>query len=256
MQKIEKSGCYLVTGGASGLGAETVRLLLTRGANVMVLDIKSDEKLMKDCGSKVGFAQTDVTSEESVKKAIEKAKSQFGRINGVVNCAGISFPSRTATTRGPHDLELFKRVIDVNLNGTFNISRLAAFEMIKQPLLEGQTERGAIINVASVAYSEGQIGQVSYSASKGAVVSMTLVMARDLAPYKIRVNTIAPGIFETPMMLMMPEEGRNKLTSQAAFPQRMGKPQEFAHLVVALIENQMMNGATIRLDGGIRMAAL
>jgi NAD(P)-dependent dehydrogenase (short-subunit alcohol dehydrogenase family) len=200
----------------------------------------------------VRFAAADVTSEEQVRKAVEVAIASFGGLHIAVNCAGVGVAAKTVSKRGVFPLELFTKCIEVNLIGTFNVIRLAAEAMTRnQPGTDG--ERGVIINTASVAAFEGQVGQAAYSASKGGVVGMTLPIARDLAQYGIRVMTIAPGLFDTPMLGLMPEEGRRKLASQIPFPNRLGDPREFAALACAIVQNLMLNGETIRLDGGIRM---
>eukprot|EP01114_Cavostelium_apophysatum_P023485 TRINITY_DN8862_c0_g1_i1.p1 TRINITY_DN8862_c0_g1~~TRINITY_DN8862_c0_g1_i1.p1 ORF type:complete len:253 (+),score=25.47 TRINITY_DN8862_c0_g1_i1:34-792(+) len=245
---------YLITGGTSGLGEACVAKLLHYKANVVSLDIGEQEGDSKD-SARFLFVKTDVTNEESVKNAIDQALKKFGKIHGAVNCAGVGAAKRTASKSGPHDFGLFKTVLDINLNGTFNVCRLAAAAMASQKP-DANGERGVIINTASVAAFEGQIGQVAYAASKGAIVSMTIVMARDLASLGIRVNTIAPGIFDTPMMKKTTDEVRAHLAKTVQFPQRFGTPAEFADLVVFMIRNRYLNGETIRLDGALRMAAM
>lgn len=244
----------LITGGASGLGAATVRHLARLGARVVIADLNREagEALARELGEAAAFASTDVTSEASTRAAIELARSRFGGPHILVNCAGVGLAERTISRDGPHSLERFVRVIQVNLVGTFNALRLAAWAMAQnEPNEEG--ERGVIINTASVAAFEGQIGQVAYAASKGGVVSLTLPAARDLARNGIRVVTIAPGIFDTPMLGQLPAEIRNALAQQMLFPQRLGRPEEYARLVQHIIENPMLNGEVIRLDGGLRM---
>lgn len=244
----------LVTGGASGLGAATVENIVAGGGRAMILDRAGSPgaELVTRLGDAVRFCPADVTSEEQVRGVVEATVAAFGRINVAVSCAGIGVAARTIGKSGPFPLELFTKCIEVNLIGTFNVIRLAADAMAKnEPNAEG--ERGVVVNTASVAAFEGQIGQAAYSASKGGVVGMTLPIARDLARFGIRVLTIAPGLFNTPMLAMMPEEGRRKLGAQIPFPSRLGEPREFAALVRSIIEIPMLNGETIRLDGGIRM---
>jgi len=246
----------LVTGGSSGLGEACVILLVSKGANVVILDINSSINLSKMDPQKTLFLQTDVTSEESVKNAIDITIKKFTEINGLINCAGVGAAQRTTSSKGhPHDLELFSKVIQINLIGTFNVSRLVASQMIKQKA-DSEGHRGVIINTASVAAYEGQVGQVAYAASKAGVVGMTLVMSRDLSIGGIRVNTISPGLFYTPMLSKLPSEHINKMQNSVQFPKRLGKPDEFAHLVLCIIENPYLNGETIRLDGAVRLAAL
>jgi NAD(P)-dependent dehydrogenase (short-subunit alcohol dehydrogenase family) len=237
---------FLVAGGGSGLGAATARLLASEGANVLVADLKAEPS-----GS-VRFVQTDVTNEESVRNAVNAALEGFGGLHGAINCAGVAIAQRVLGRDGPHPLDSFAGVVRVNLVGTFNVVRLAAEAMARNEPAEGG-ERGVIVNTASVAAFEGQIGQAAYSASKGGVAAMTLPIARDLARYGIRVVTIAPGIFDTPMMADLPEEARESLGEQAPFPSRLGKPEEYAALARHIIENEMLNGEVIRLDGAIRM---
>jgi len=248
---------FIVTGGSSGLGEATTMSLASKGAKIAIFD--RDEERGQIVAKRVGderamFVTVDVTSEESIKKAIEATVERFGNIHGVVNCAGISAATKVyCPKRGIHSLEIFDFVIKVNLVGAFNVSRLAVAQMVKQePNANG--ERGVIINVASVAAYEGQQGQCAYAASKGGVVAMTLPMARELGQYGIRVNTIAPGIFSTPMMRAASEKVRKRLLADSVFPKRMGNPNEFAQMATSLIENTFMNGATVRLDGGIRYA--
>jgi NAD(P)-dependent dehydrogenase (short-subunit alcohol dehydrogenase family) len=245
----------LVTGGASGLGEATVRDLLAGGGRAVILDRPNSkgEALAKELGERTAFAPCDVTSEAEVKAAVETAVKRFGSVNVLVNCAGIGTANRTVTKDGPFPLELFELTIKVNLIGTFNAIRLAAFQMSKNERNQ-EGERGVIVNTASVAAFDGQIGQAAYSASKGGVVGMTLPIARDLASLGIRVLTIAPGTFDTPMLAMAPEPIRQALAAQIPFPSRLGRPSEFAALVRHIVENSMLNGETIRLDGAIRMA--
>jgi 3-hydroxyacyl-CoA dehydrogenase / 3-hydroxy-2-methylbutyryl-CoA dehydrogenase len=245
----------LVTGGASGLGAATVRRLVAAGAHAIIADLNQDtgEALARELGASARFVSTDVTSEESMRAAIETAVSELGRLRVVVNCAGIAIAEKVIGKGGVHDLQRFSKVIQVNLIGVFNSLRLAAEAMSKnEPGEEG--ERGVIINTASVAAFEGQIGQIAYAASKGGVAAMTLPAARDLSTYGIRVMTIAPGIFDTPMLAGLPEPARVSLGKQVPFPSRLGRPEEYAQLVQSIVENPMLNGEIIRLDGAIRMA--
>jgi NAD(P)-dependent dehydrogenase (short-subunit alcohol dehydrogenase family) len=223
------------------------------GAKVMIADMQADvgEKLAKELGGR--FVKTDVTSEADARSAVEKTLKELGGLQVLVNCAGIALAERTLGKEAPHDLARFARVINVNLVGTFNMIRMAADAMAKAgPNAAG--ERGVIVNTASVAAFDGQIGQAAYSASKGGVVGMTLPIARDLSRNGIRVCTIAPGIFETPMLLGLPKEAQDSLGKQVPFPSRLGRPAEYAQLARAIIENEMLNGETIRLDGAIRMA--
>ena len=245
----------LVTGGASGLGQATVRTLVAGGGRVMILDRpdSAGETLVAELGDRVAYAPADVTDEAQVAAAVAGTVERFGVLNAAVNCAGVGIAVRTVTREGAHSLGLFTKVIQVNLIGTFNVIRLAATQMAKNtPNEEG--ERGVIVNTASVAAFDGQIGQAAYSASKGGVVGMTLPIARDLASLGIRVLTIAPGTFDTPMLAMAPDSIRQALAAQIPFPSRLGRPAEFAALVRHIFENVMLNGETIRLDGAIRMA--
>jgi NAD(P)-dependent dehydrogenase (short-subunit alcohol dehydrogenase family) len=247
---------FLVTGGSSGLGAACVRQLVAAGGQVVIADLNEEAgaALTADCGDSAQFSKTDVTDSDSVQTAINEALQSFAGLHGVVNCAGIGTPAKVVSSkRGPHDLALFTKVIKVNLIGTFNVIRLAAQAMCQQEPGESG-ERGVIINTASVAAFDGQIGQAAYSASKGGIVGMTLPIARELAEYGIRVMTIAPGIFDTPMLAGLPEKARLSLGQQVPFPSRLGEPSEFAALVQHIIENEMLNGEVIRLDGAIRMA--
>ncbi len=245
---------FLVTGGGSGLGAATARLLVEAGGSALLAEINEETgtATAEDLGDRAAFVRTDVTDAESVQRALDAAHDRFGGLHGVVNCAGIVLARKTLGRKGPHDLESFARIIGINLVGTFNVIRLAAAVMAEnEPNAEG--ERGVIVNTASVAAFDGQIGQAAYAASKGGVVSMTLPLARDLARTGIRVMTIAPGLFETPMMAGMPEEVRASLAAQVPFPSRLGRPAEYAQLVRHILENPMLNGEVIRLDGAIRM---
>jgi NAD(P)-dependent dehydrogenase (short-subunit alcohol dehydrogenase family) len=245
---------FLVSGGSSGLGAGCVKRLAAGGANVVIADINREagQELTQTLGPTVIFVQTDVTQETAVKQAVDTAVETFGELRGAINCAGIVIGERLVGRGGPHDLARFRQVIDVNLIGTFNVLRFAA-ELMQhnEPIAE---ERGVLINTASVAVQEGQIGQIAYAASKGAVAAMTLPAARELARSGIRVVTIAPGIFDTPMMAGLAEEARASLARQVPFPSRLGTAAEYAALAEHIIRNQMLNGAVIRLDGAIRMA--
>ncbi|MFJ5762130.1 3-hydroxyacyl-CoA dehydrogenase [Neobacillus sp. NPDC093182] len=245
----------LVTGGASGLGEATVRNIVKNGGKAAILDLSEERgaSLAEELGENAVFYKTNVTSEEDVENAINSAIAQFGSINTVVNCAGIAIAEKTVGRNQPHSFDHFKKVIEINLIGTFNVIRLAAAQMVNnQPNQEG--ERGVIINTASVAAFDGQIGQAAYSASKGGVVGMTLPIARDLAKSGIRVMTIAPGLIETPLFASLSEQAKAALESQVPFPSRLGRPSEYAQLAQSIIENVMLNGETIRLDGAIRMA--
>ena len=244
----------LVTGGASGLGEATVRLLAGAGGKVTILDRpgSAGEALVAELGDGAAFSPADVSDEAEVAAAVAGTVERFGALHVAVNCAGVGIAMRTITREGPHPLDLFTKVLQVILIGTFNVIRLAAAQMAENtPNAEG--ERGVIVNTASVAAYDGQIGQAAYSASKGGVVGMTLPIARDLAGVGIRVLTIAPGTFDTPMLAMAPEPLRQALAAQIPFPSRLGRPSEFAALVRHILENAMLNGETIRLDGAIRM---
>ncbi|AYN66342.1 3-hydroxyacyl-CoA dehydrogenase [Euzebyella marina] len=247
---------FLITGGASGLGLAVAKMILKNGGQAVLADINegAGEKVVNELGADALFCKTDVTDEEVVKLALEKALNKFGRLNGVINCAGIGPGERVLGRSGIHQLATFKKVVEINLIGTFNVLRLAA-DVMHQNVPEDDGERGIIINTASVAAYEGQIGQAAYSASKGGIISMMLPIARELARFGIRVMTIAPGTFETPLLMGFSEEVKESLGQQVPFPSRLGKPEEFAQLAQHIIENQMLNGETIRLDGAIRMAA-
>jgi NAD(P)-dependent dehydrogenase (short-subunit alcohol dehydrogenase family) len=251
-----KNRTFLITGGASGLGAGTARRLASGGAKVVIADLNvaAGGALADEFSGSAAFIATDVTSEASAQASIDAAVRGFGGLHGLVNCAGILGASRIVSREGPHDLALFQKVIQVNLIGTFNMLRLAAAVMAKNEPTSDE-ERGVIINTASVAAFEGQIGQAAYAASKGGVAALALPAARELARFGIRVVTIAPGVFETAMMGAAPEAVRQSIATQAAFPQRFGRPEEYAQLAQQIIENPMLNGCTIRLDGAIRMAA-
>jgi NAD(P)-dependent dehydrogenase (short-subunit alcohol dehydrogenase family) len=246
---------FLVTGGASGLGGATSRMLAGAGGNVVVLDINTagGEAMAKELGPRAHFVRTDVTSEANVQKAVAAARDKFGGVNGVVNAAGIGAAEKVLGKSGPHPLETFERTIRINLIGTFNVIRLAAEAMAAGAPTEAG-ERGVIVNTASVAAFDGQIGQAAYSASKGGIVALTLPIARELARSGIRVMTIAPGIFDTPLLAGLPEPARVSLGQQVPFPSRLGRPDEYAALVRHIVENEMLNGEVIRLDGALRMA--
>ena len=247
---------FLVTGGASGLGAATARRLARSGANVIIGDtnVSHGEALAREIGSRAGFAPMDVTDEAQVARAIAAVRAQHGALHGAVNCAGVAPGERILGKSGPHRLDTFRRGIEINLTGTFNVLRLAAHAMEgNAPDAEG--ERGIIINTASVAAFDGQVGQVTYSASKAGVAGMTLPAARELARFGIRVMTIAPGVFETPMVAAFTAELKQSLAAQVPFPPRLGRPDEYAALVEHIIGNTMLNGEVIRLDGALRMPA-
>lgn len=246
---------FLVTGGASGLGAASVRRLAGAGGKVIIADLNEEagEALARELGAKARFVRCNVSDAAEVQSAIDLAGKEFGGLHGVVQCAGIGYAEKAVHKEGPHDLDRFTKVIQVNLIGTFNVLRLAGAVMAEQTPNEGG-ERGVIINTASVAAFDGQIGQCAYSASKAGVAGMTLPAARDLARSGIRVMTIAPGLFETPMLLSLPEEAQQSLGASVPFPSRLGKPAEYADLAAHIVENPMLNGETIRLDGALRMA--
>ncbi|MFF2620567.1 3-hydroxyacyl-CoA dehydrogenase [Oerskovia jenensis] len=254
----------LVTGGASGLGRATVEELVGAGARVVVADLPGSpgQALADALGDAVRFVPTDVTSEDDVSRALDAA-ADLGGLHVAVSCAGIVLARRVLGKGGVHDLASFEKVVTVNLVGTFNVARLAAERMVALGGSGGDAggevrdepeERGVIVNTASVAAFDGQVGQAAYAASKGAVAAMTLPLARDLADKRIRVMTIAPGIFSTPMMASLPPEAQDSLAAQVPHPRRLGRPEEFARLVRAIVENPMLNGEVIRLDGAIRMA--
>lgn len=247
---------FVVTGAGSGLGAATAEMVVEAGGRVALLDFNAEagKAMQERLGSHAVFLRTDVTSADEAAAAIAGALDAFGRIDGLVNCAGIAPGERILGRDGPHRLESFARVVTVNLIGSFNMLRLAAEAMARQPAGEGG-ERGVIVNTASVAAQDGQIGQAAYAASKGGVAALTLPAARELARHGIRVVTIAPGIFATPMMTAMPQEVQDALGASVPFPPRLGAPAEYAALVRHIVENQMLNGETIRLDGALRMAA-
>ncbi|HXR02182.1 MAG TPA: SDR family NAD(P)-dependent oxidoreductase [Pseudomonas sp.] len=247
---------FLVSGGASGLGAATAQMLIDAGARVMLVDVNQQalETQLHTLGANARASVTDITDQSAAKAAVDKALVEFGQVNGLVNCAGIVGAEKILGKEGPHGLDSFSRVINVNLMGSFNLLRLAAAAMA-EGAADANGERGVIINTASAAAYDGQIGQAAYAASKGAIVSLTLPAARELARFGIRVMTIAPGIFETPMMAGMTAQVRESLAAGVPFPPRLGKPEEYAALARHIIENSMLNGEVIRLDGALRMAA-
>jgi len=245
----------VVTGGASGLGEATMEVLLSRGAKVAILDLNESagEALCKKFGNRVIFAKVDVTSTASAEEGIKKIISTFGALHICVNCAGIADAGKTVGKKGPLPMENFRKVIDLNLNGTFNILRLAAFEMAKNEPLNDDGERGVIVNTASAAAYDGQMGQAAYAASKAGVCGMTLPIARDLSTLGIRVVAIAPGLFLTPMAKAMPQNVIDGLVEIIEFPKRLGIPSEFGELVVHIVENPYFNGEVIRFDAATRM---
>lgn len=246
---------FVVTGGASGLGRAAAEAVLGAGGQVVLLDVNADTGRAAEqaLGANARFAQADVTSEEQVKAAIDLAVSAFGGLNGAINAAGIGPAAKVLGKNGPHPLDLFEKTIKVNLVGTFNVIRLAAAVMA-QNTPAGNGERGVIINTASIAAFDGQIGQPAYAASKGGIVGMTLPIAREFAQLGIRVVTIAPGIFDTPLLAGLPEPARISLGQQVPFPSRLGRPAEYGALARHIIENEMLNGEVIRIDGALRMA--
>jgi len=244
----------IVTGGASGLGEATARMLSSMGANVAIFDLDENKGLAVSEKINSDFYKVDVTDTNSVNQAVSSFLKQNEEIQIVVNCAGIGPAAKTVSRGEPHSSELFAKVININLIGSFNVASICAAEMVKNREYSEDGFRGVIINTASVAAYDGQIGQVAYSASKGGIVGMTLPMARDLSDKGIRVCSIAPGLFLTPLLESLPEEVQESLGKQVPFPSRLGKPTEFAKLVVQIIENDMLNGEVIRLDGAIRMA--
>lgn len=246
---------FIVTGGASGLGRAAAETILAAGGRVVILDVNAETGQAAEhaLGGDAKFAQADVTSEQQVGAAVDLARARFGGLNGVVNAAGIGPAAKVLGKSGPHSLDLFEQTIRVNLVGTFNVIRLSA-AAIAQNSPEASGERGVIINTASIAAFDGQIGQPAYAASKAGIVGLTLPVARELASSGIRVVTIAPGIFDTPLLASLPEAARVSLGQQVPFPSRLGRPDEYAALVQHVIENEMLNGEVIRLDGALRMA--
>ncbi len=246
---------FVVTGGGSGLGAAVARMLAGEGANVVIADVNAEAgaAIVGELGGSAAFIQTDVTQEKDGQAAVDLALERFGHLHGLINCAGVAPGEKVIGRDGPHRLDSFARTVGINLIGTFNMIRLAAAAIARQePGADG--ERGVIVNTASVAAFDGQVGQAAYAASKGGVAAMTLPIARELARSGIRVVSIAPGIFETPMMAGMPQEVQDSLGRSVPFPTRLGKPVEFAALVRHICENVMLNGEVIRLDGALRMA--
>ncbi|MDP1570621.1 MAG: 3-hydroxyacyl-CoA dehydrogenase [Vicinamibacterales bacterium] len=246
---------FIVTGGASGLGRACAEALLAAGGHAVLLDVNAEagQAAEQALGAKAAFAKADVTSESEVQAAVDLAVSRFGGLHGVVNAAGIGPAAKVLGRNGPHALDLFEKTIKVNLVGTFNVIRLAAAVMAKNEP-EESGERGVIINTASIAAYDGQIGQPAYAASKGGIVGMTLPIAREFAQIGIRVVTIAPGIFDTPLLAGLPEAARVSLGQQVPFPSRLGRPAEYGALARHIVENEMLNGEVIRLDGSLRMA--
>ncbi|WP_313193683.1 3-hydroxyacyl-CoA dehydrogenase [Shinella zoogloeoides] len=246
---------FVVTGGGSGLGAAVARMLVGEGAHVVIADVNVDAGagIVGELGTGAAFIQTDVTQETDGQAAVDLALERFGHLHGLVNCAGVAPGEKVLGRDGPHRLDSFARTVGINLIGTFNMTRLAAVAIAKEEP-EADGERGIVINTASVAAFDGQIGQAAYAASKGGVAAMTLPVARELARHGIRVVSIAPGIFQTPMMAGMPQEVQDSLGRSVPFPPRLGKPVEFAALVRHICENVMLNGEVIRLDGALRMA--
>src|SRR5579863_10346764 len=245
---------FIVSGGASGLGGACVAEFARNGANVVICDISDrGAELARELGPAVRFARTDVTDSDQVAQAIATAVKEFGALHGAIICAGIATAERVIGREGPQPLDHFSKVITVNLIGSFNVIRLAAAKMIERAVEPGE-DRGVIICTASVAAYDGQIGQAAYSASKGGVVGMTLPIAREFAQHQIRVCSIAPGIFDTPLLAGLPEAARESLGKQTPYPARLGNPREYAQLARHIVENQMLNGETIRLDGAIRLA--
>jgi len=245
----------VITGGASGLGAATATHLVAQGAKVILVDMNQEQgqALQQQLGSQSEFVQLDVTDEQTVESFFAHVEKTYGQLNGLINCAGIAPSAKVLGRNGIHELAMFQKVLNINVSGTFNMLRHAAALIAKYELQAGEEERGVIVNTASVAAYDGQIGQTAYAASKGAVVAMTLPLARELAREAIRVMTIAPGIMETPMLKGMPQNVQDALGQMVPFPPRLAKPQEFAQLVGHIFENSYLNGEVIRLDGAIRM---
>ncbi|MEB6564251.1 3-hydroxyacyl-CoA dehydrogenase [Acinetobacter towneri] len=252
--KIQGKVC-VVTGGASGLGAATAQYLVSQGARVIMVDMNQElgQQLQQQLGSQSEFLAVDVTDENQVQQLFSHIEQKYGQLNGLVNCAGIAPSAKVLGRDGLHDLAMFQKVLNINVTGSFNMIRFAAQLMAKYDLQANEEERGVIVNTASVAAFDGQIGQSAYSASKGAIVGMTLPLAREFAREAIRVMTIAPGIMETPMLKAFPQHVQDALGQMVPFPPRLAKPEEFAHLVGHIFENGYLNGEVIRLDGAIRM---
>lgn len=251
-----KGSVAVISGGASGLGEATVRNFVEGGGQASILDVQEEkgQRLAAELGDDVIFCMTDVTDEQSVQNAIDKTMAAFGGIHIAVNCAGVGDAAKVLGKEGPMPMELFNKVVQINLVGTMMVTRLAAEKMVANPPND-DGEKGVVINTASAAAFDGQIGQPAYSASKAAVVGMTLPIAREFAEYGLRIVTIAPGLFETPLLAALPEKVRVSLGKMVPFPNRLGKPSEFAMLARQIVENPMLNGETIRLDGALRMAA-
>lgn len=252
--KIQGKVC-VVTGGASGLGAATAQYLVAQGAKVILVDMNQElgQQLQQQLGENAEFVAVDVTDENQVQQLFNHIEQKYGQLNGLVNCAGIAPSAKVLGRDGLHDLAMFQKVLNINVTGSFNMIRFAAQLMSKYDLAADEEERGVIVNTASVAAFDGQIGQSAYSASKGAIVGMTLPLARELAREAIRVMTIAPGIMETPMLKALPQQVQDALGQMVPFPLRLAKPEEFAQLVGHIFENGYLNGEVIRLDGAIRM---
>lgn len=250
-----KDSVFIVTGGGSGLGAATARRIVAAGGKTVLIDINEEAgaAMVAELGDAARFVRADVTSEDDVKVAVKTAVSQFGALHGAINCAGIAIAVKVLGRKGIHSLEAFSKVIQINLIGTFNVIRLVA-EAVAQNEPNAGGERGVFINTASVAGYDGQIGQTAYAASKGGIIAMTLPLAREFARSGMRVVTIAPGIMDTPMLAGLPEKARISLGQQVPFPSRLGDPDEYAALAEHIIENSLLNGEVIRLDGAIRMA--
>ncbi|KWO45419.1 3-hydroxy-2-methylbutyryl-CoA dehydrogenase [Burkholderia sp. MSMB1459WGS] len=250
-----KDRVFLITGAGSGLGAAVARMVAAQGGKAVLLDVNEEAgaSLANELGEAARFVKTDVTSEADGQAAVATARDAFGRVDVLVNCAGVAPGEKVVGRDGPHSLDRFARAVSINLVGTFNMIRLAAEAMSKQDA-DAEGERGVIVNTASVAAFDGQIGQAAYAASKSGVVGMTLPIARELARFGIRVVTVAPGIFATPMMAGMPQDVQDALGKSVPFPPRLGRPEEFAALVRHIVENTMLNGEVIRLDGALRMA--
>lgn len=247
---------FLISGGASGLGLATARELVGQGGKVVLLDIneQAGQQAVAELGDAARFVRADITREEEGRTAVAQALEEFGALHGLVNCAGVAPAEKVLGRNGAHGLDSFRRTVEINLVGSFNLLRLAA-EAMAQNTPNAGGERGVIINTASVAAFDGQMGQAAYAASKGGVAALTLPAARDLARFGIRVMCVAPGVFETPMMAGMPQEVRDSLAANVPFPPRLGRPDEYAALVRHIVENPMLNGEVIRLDGALRMAA-
>ncbi len=245
----------IVTGGASGLGEATVKKIIDLGGSATIFDLKDDSgiRLTEKFGDKCSYFSTDVTNEDNIKSALKKTLSKSGPVNLLVNCAGIGIASKVIGKEQLHDTDMFKKIININLIGTFSVIKLIADNM-KDNIAEEDNFRGVIINTASIAAFDGQIGQAAYSASKGGVVGLTLPLAREFSRYGIRVCTIAPGLFETPMMSGLPEKAYQSLIDSTLYPKRLGKPDEYAKMVISIFENNMLNGEIIRLDGSLRLA--